>query len=135
MGRKVLQDVANTLCQMLVGWRMGEDLEQLAELPDGVLSLNVLNGEARHSAAGPLDLWVAKELSSWLSSRLEILSIPISTISEASVQASINTGRILTNKRRIVSFDFEVRSSVSTSDRTYFGKLQERHEWHRRVAS
>ena len=135
MRRKVLQDVANTLCQMLVGWRMGEDLEQLAELPDGVIFINALKGEAKHSSAGPLKLWVAEEISAWLPSRLESLSIPIAEILEATIQASISTGRILTNKKRIVSFDFRVQSTITTKDRTYVGNLEERHEWHNRVAS
>lgn len=49
MARKVLQDVANTLCQMVVGWRMGDDLEKIADLPDGTIVFDVLLREARHS--------------------------------------------------------------------------------------
>ena len=37
MRRKVLQDIANTLCQMMVGWRMGDDAQRMARLPDRTL--------------------------------------------------------------------------------------------------
>jgi hypothetical protein len=37
MKRKTLRDVANTLPDMLVGWRMVEDLDRLSDLPDGTL--------------------------------------------------------------------------------------------------
>jgi hypothetical protein len=50
VGRKILQDVANTLPQMFVGWRMAEGLESLAELPDGTLEIDVLTETIRHNS-------------------------------------------------------------------------------------
>lgn len=72
MRRKVLQDVANTLCHMLVGWRMGEDREVLSELPDGVLTFDVLLGTAEHNVAGAASLCVAGEMAAWLKHRQRV---------------------------------------------------------------
>jgi hypothetical protein len=46
MRRKLLQDVANSLCPLLVG-RLSDDLEVLSELPDGVLIFDVLGASAQ----------------------------------------------------------------------------------------
>lgn len=59
MRRKVLQDVANALCPMLVG-RISEDLEALSELPDGLLVFDVLAGSVTHDRNGPLSLRIAE---------------------------------------------------------------------------
>jgi hypothetical protein len=49
MGRKILQDVANTLPHMLVARMRPDDLEILALLPDGKFSLDLLAQAAHHS--------------------------------------------------------------------------------------
>jgi hypothetical protein len=135
LGRKIFQDLANTLCQMLVGWRMGNDLEVLAGLPDGTLLINVLSGVATHSVNGRLSLQIASELQAWLQHRLSESEIDPSMITAASVEASIRTDRIATNRKRIVSFEFVVTSSILSSEREYKGTLVEVHHWHRRVPS
>jgi len=135
MRRKVLQGYANTLCQMLVGWRMGDDLEAMADLPDGELSVNVLGGNATHSQAGPVDLWMAKELQVWFLERLKASSIPPEEIKSATVKATITTSRIPTNRKKIVSFDFALESTIETNERAYIGQLNEVHRWHQRSPS
>ena len=135
MRRKVLQDHANTFCQMLVGWRMGDDLDALAELPDGILSVNVLTGQAVHSVTGALHLGIAGELKAWFGNRLETCGIPTAEIRAAEVSATIGTERIPTNHKKIVSFDFSVKSRIETSDAEYSGELQEMHHWHSRLPS
>lgn len=135
MRRKILQDHANTFCEMLVGWRMAADLETLAQLPDGVLFIDVLSGRAEHSAVGPIELGIAAELHAWFSHRLEVSGIPASEIRAASLSAHINTGRIATNRKKIVSFDFSIESKIETSDARYSGNLKEVHKWHQRPPS
>jgi hypothetical protein len=133
--RKILQDFANTLCQMLVGWRMAEDLEVLADLPDGTLVIDVVSGSAVHSVNGPLALYIAGELQAWLQHRLSESGIDRSGIERAVVMAAIRTERIATNRKRIISFDFAVDSTIVTAEREYRGKLCEVHHWHSRVPS
>jgi hypothetical protein len=134
VNRKVFQDFANTLPQMLVGWRMGDDLEVLAELPDGTISFNVLTGTASHSIAGTVSLHVAAEMQAWLQHRLSTHHIPSDALQEATLVAAIRTDRIATDRKRIVSFDFACTSCLTTTDRTYEGELHEKHSWHSRTA-
>ena len=135
MRRKIIQDLANTLCQMLVGWRMGEDFEVLAELPDGTVSINVLAGTASHDTGGAIQLHIAGELQAWLSHRLSVSRISAQAITAAEVTAKICTDRIATNRKRIVSFDFSVQSIISTDECIYTGQLHETHRWHSRLPS
>ncbi len=132
MKRKTLQDVANTLLDMLVGWRMTEDLDRLSDLPDGTLRIDLLRQTAEHSEAGPLTLHVVAELTAWLSDRLAALEIPLNEVTHANLDAEIRTNRIATDRKRIVSFDFTCQSRIATLQRTYEATLQERHVWHRR---
>ena len=113
---------------------MGEDLETLSELPDGELLVNALTGEATHSTYGPIKLWVAGEFQSWFNHRLEVSGIPSTEIQAASVTAKINTNRIATNRKKVVSFDFTIESRIETSDALYVGNLKEVHQWHQRAA-
>lgn len=135
MRRKIIQDFANTLCQMLVGWRMTEDFEVLAELPDGTLTIDALTGAGSHDVIGPLDLHIAGELQAWLLHRLGISGIPVESISSAIVVARVRTDRVATVRKRVVSFDFAVQSTISTGDHRYEGQLHETHHWHSRVPS
>ena len=133
MRRKALQDIANTLCQMLVGWRMGSDLEVLADLPDGAIDFDLLGETAVHSAVGPINLGVTGELSSWLRKRLNSLAIPMEAIAGAKLQASFRTDRVATNRKKIVSFDWACESALLTDEREYRGQLAEKHTWHSRA--
>jgi len=135
MRRKVLQSVANDLCHMLIGWRMGDDLEKLASLPDGTLRIDCLTATARHSQTNEINLRLAGELSAWFVSRLAAIEFPLTDIREASVTADIRTDRIQTNRKKLISFDFKVRTAIATSDRAYVGVVNEAHSWHQRIDS
>ena len=57
MGHKILKDHAHTICQMFVGWRMTQDLEIFATIPEGQLTIDVLRGECKHESLGPIDTY------------------------------------------------------------------------------
>ncbi len=135
MRRKVLQDIANTLCQMMVGWRMGDDYELMAELPDGTLHFDLLNKTAAHSAGNSSALWITGELSAWLEHRLSVEKIDRNKMVHATLEVRYATSRIRTNRKKIVSFDFECRSSLQTDELEYCGIVVDRHAYHQRVAS
>jgi hypothetical protein len=114
---------------------MGDDLEAMADLPDGELSVDVLEGNATHSQAGPVKLEIAKELRAWFLERLKVSSIPSAEIKSATVRAAIKTDRIATNRKKIVSFDFALESTIETNERAYIGQLTKVHRWHQRLPS
>ena len=133
MGRKILQDIANTLSEMFVGWRMAEDLEKLSKLPDGVLTVNLLTPQASHSSEGSIDLHVVDELQLWAIQRLEREGIRFGDLDEVKLDIGIKTGRIATDRKNIISFDFECACRVVGSGRSYESKLSEAHHWHHRT--
>ena len=67
MGHKILQDHAYTSCQMFMGWRMADDLDTFANLPDGTLTIDVLHGTCSHSESGPVQTHIAAEIAAWFS--------------------------------------------------------------------
>jgi hypothetical protein len=135
MGRKNLQDVANTLPKMLVGWRMHEDLEQFAEIPNGRLTIDLLRRVAVHDVAGTLQLHIVDELAAWLAQKLAAEQIPVDELSSVTLEADIRSDRVATDKKRIVLFDFNCRCSVVTLQRRYEGTLCESLKWHQRIGA
>ncbi|WP_369977558.1 hypothetical protein [Xanthomonas bundabergensis] len=135
MRRKVLQDIANTLCQMTVGWRMGDDVERMAELPDGTLYIDLLDKTIAHSAGHSPTLWIAGELSAWLEHRLSVEKIDRRELVHARLELRYETGRIRTERKKVVSFDFECRSSLQTDEVEYRGVAVDRHAYHQRIVS
>jgi len=135
MRRKVLQDIANTLCHMVVGWRMGDDWERIAALPDGALVFDLLAGEVAHTTTGKIDLWVAGELAAWLRHRVQVEAIDPSRLLRAALTASFRAQRAGSKAKKLVSFDIECRSELQTDERSYEGSLIERHVYHQRVAA
>jgi len=113
MKRKTLQDVANTLPDMLVGWRMAEDLDRLSDLPDGTLRIDLLRETAEHSGAGPITLHVVAELTAWLRDRLTALEIPLTELTHANVDAEIRTNRIATDRKRTFRLTLPARAASS----------------------
>jgi hypothetical protein len=133
--RKVLQDLANTLCQMLVGWRGAGDIWAIAALPDGMISIDLLARTARHSTAGELQLYLTGELAAWLDHRLGSLAIPKVQIRTATVEAAYRTDRIKTNRKKVVSIDWTVESLLATDEAQYLGRVVETHQWHSHAAT
>jgi hypothetical protein len=133
MRRKVIQHYADMLCHMAIGWRMGDDLEILSELPDGTIHINLLTGVATHSVANEINLWIAGEMRAWLRNRFATDKIPEQQILRAEVCLSSKTDRISTDRKRIVSFDWHCSSLISTDEKTYEGQLNEGHTWHNRT--
>jgi hypothetical protein len=133
MGRKILQDVANTLPQMLVARMPLDDLEILALLPDGTLSLDLLSRAAHHSSGGVIELKVVEELAGWLKMRLIKNRISASNLSKAELVAVIKTDQIPTDRSRIIAFDFSVACAVGLLEERVRSAVGSGRIWHDRV--
>lgn len=130
MRRKVLQDHAHTLCQMLVGWRMGEDVARFATLGSGRLEIDILHGKSSHNGEPVVGVYISEELRSWFAKRLEIHAIPIDMVLEAILRADLNVKDSRTKKgARRVTFEWRVNSHIRTDEAQYNGKLIESHTW------
>jgi hypothetical protein len=136
MGRKILQDVANTLPNMLVARMHLDDLETLALLPDGTLSLDLLSLAAHHSLGGVIELKFVEKIAAWLKTRLIKNRILVSDLSKAELVVVIRTDKILTDRTRIIAFDLSITCAVGLlegriktsigSGRIWYDRIQRR---------
>jgi len=119
---------------MFMGWRMQADLETLAKLPDGVLELNLLEGTAVHNGAGSLNLYIAKEIQTWLQQESIKDGVDLSQVNEATLVVDIKTDLVKTNKKKVIYFSFNCISKLATDEKTYSANVAETHKWHERIA-
>ena len=131
MRRKVLQDIANTVCQITVGWRFAEDYEKVAQLPDGTLDVDLLTEQTSHSDGSAPTLRITAEVSAWLRHRLLVHGIPLEALRSARLSVTHTADRSSADKRRIPSLDFSCRSFIETAEGRYVGVLVKKHAGHR----
>lgn len=134
MGRKRFNHYADVVCRMFMGWRMQEDLEALAQLPDGSITVDLLAGTASHSSAGAIPLHIAKEIQAWLAHESQKDGIKLSPVEDAKLFVAVKTDTVKTNRKKIVCFSFDCRSEFRLLDRTYVANVSETHRWHERIA-
>ena len=114
MRTKDLHGVANNLCQMAVGPRILDDMDTLAELPDGTIEIDLVSRVASHSSAGLVQLRITSELADWLCLRLGELAIPTLMLKRAHVKLAYRTDRVPTNRKTLVSFDLKSSGALAT---------------------
>jgi hypothetical protein len=133
MKLKVLQGIANNLTDKLCAWPIPEDLETLASVPDGDLTIDILASKASHSSVADINLGATEQLHRWLQAQLAASDIHAEDLEQALLIARIQTDRIATDRSRIVSFDFHVESLLKAGTRVFHGVPTERHVWHHRI--
>lgn len=144
--------LAAYLAHIAALWRDGSDLEILARLPDGIVSIDAVTGGARHATAGPIALRLADALRTGLAERLarkgmaagaaDAAGNPAGTGSAAGsgvaltaiLELAIDTGAIRTDRDRIVHFDFGIEAKVGAEGREFRASRREGHVWHAREA-
>mgnify|MGYP001046615617 CR=1 FL=1 len=52
---------------------------------------------------------------------------------EATLTVEMDTDKIETDKKRVVSFNWKCLSRIETDEQTYIGKLLEKHKRHNRM--
>ncbi len=132
MRRKILNDHANVFCQMLVGWRMGTDLELFSRLGSGQLSVDVISGIAEFNGRSIERAFIAKELQAWFRNRLAKHQIPGEAIRQARVDAEVVTVVSKPGKRRrrgSTRFSWNCRGVIETDEAHYEGHLTKEYEW------
>ncbi|MDF4941901.1 hypothetical protein ACEWBJ_22410 [Vibrio parahaemolyticus] len=112
---------------------MGEDLETLSELPNGVLCINLLDGTVSHSIVGELELYISNELSAWFRSESIKENIDLSKLLKACLTVEVDTDKVKTIKKRVVLFNFDCTAHVATVNRVYESRFSEVTRWHTRL--
>ena len=133
MRRKVLQDYANKVCEMFVGWRLAvsaNDIPRLIEAGSGDLDVNLLDESVRLNGVDMATLGIAREVAAWLQDRCAADRVPVAELQEVRIRVAFNvsekTGR---NGHRVRDLDFKCKSRIVTDERTYEGALDKRESW------
>lgn len=129
MGRKVLQDHAYVFCQMFMGWRMAQDLEIFASLPDGILTIDVLAGTCNHDSQGVVQTYIAGEISAWFTHQLEHLQIPSTEILKAMLTINLKRLPQPSKRKKGITFAWTCDAVITNVDREYTAHLSEPHTW------
>jgi len=115
MAQNVLKDVANTLPHMIMGERTGyADLETLANLPDGRLTVDLLTCQAVHSHGDPVTLEIFPRLSGWLADRLGMRKLGLADLTSAELILVWRTDTMKTDRTRVILFDWVSQCTIVT---------------------
>lgn len=129
MGHKILKDHAHTICQMFVGWRMSQDLELFATIPQGQLSIDILRATCTHESLGAIDTHIAGEISAWFRHRMTVHQIAESVILQAILTVQLKRTPQTSKRDCGVVFDWQCEGIIRTIDREYRSQLHEPHTW------
>lgn len=128
MRSKQLKGVAHNLAVMACSEaRLGSDFEHLADLPDGEVTLDLIDGSAIHSTTGTVALSVVQSLASWLG------NAGAQNVDSARVLLRIDTGKPPTHRNTLISFNFKGIAVLEARGRTYVGEASN-HVLHNRPA-
>lgn len=125
--------LVRALAHLAAAWRDYGDFEILAGLPDGIVTVDVVAGSARHGSAGPIQLRLADELKAALGERLARKGIAPGEIRSGELVLRIDTGAIPTDRARIVHFDFDLEARLWAAGEEYRAFRREDHVWHDRA--
>lgn len=115
--RKFLNDVVNALPRMIMSERMSyADLETLANLPDGALSIDLLNRQAVHSAGHTVSLQIVPHLADWLCGRLHGNDARIEDLAHVRLKLLFRTDTIPTIRTRLVHFEWACACTIAPRD-------------------
>jgi hypothetical protein len=133
MPEEELRRAARALVHLAAGWRDRDDLETLARLPDGTAALDLLAGAVRHDSGAEISLRLAAALREDLAARLSRRGVPAGAVREAVLILRADTGAILTDRERIVHFDFDLEARLRGADGGEISESRrEAHVWHAR---
>jgi hypothetical protein len=126
MRRGLLQDLANTACQMLVGWRLSEDIDWLLQQRRGDLAFDLLTGATMSDGAAVEALHVGEEVRLWFMERLEDEAVPPGTVQSAVLTCQV-TAEAHDHKRRPsvrhIELAMRCRCEIAAGDRVLVGEL------------
>jgi len=111
-----LQALAEELCRVFLGWKLGGDHDVLLALEEGELAIDVLSGECSCNGDPIPPLNIAGELTDFLLRALERDGVPRATVSEASVEALFARSRRRSRGRVVPILRLACRSRVAAGD-------------------
>jgi hypothetical protein len=132
MARKQLNDIVNTLPHMVAGRLDRHDFEALADLPDSVLTIDLLARTVQHGSGAAPAISAAGLLADWFDQRLQAAKLDRSALTRAVLTVAIRTNRVPADRARIVPFDLSCTAEIAAHDRVYVSKPVWALRWYRR---
>lgn len=130
--RKILQDYANKVCEMFVGWRLavsGDDIPRLIEAGSGVLDVNLLDASVLLDGTNVPAYGIVNEVAAWLRDRCEADRVPFHEIQEARVRVAFSASEVDRKGHRVRELHFQCRSQLVTDERVYEGVTDKHESW------
>jgi hypothetical protein len=126
MKQQRLQHQADILAHMACGWRVVNDLRQLAELGRGRIEMDALTGNAQFEDRPLSRFSLGKELAAWLARDGQDNGVPLEHIRRARV--SLDFAATLDAARKTISLSRRAKSVVETDERTFTGTFEKAEE-------
>ncbi len=141
MRRKVIQNYADTICQMFCGWQLMNDFKQLDRLGSGLLTIDLRTGACVHDGKPTDQLSIARILQAWFFDRCARDAVPTDALTKVLLEAELTISLSDTQRDTSMRFsdprppfvgcDIRCRSSVDTDEGTYRGEFTDFEEWPR----
>jgi hypothetical protein len=132
MPRNPLNDVVNTLPHMVAGRLDRHDFEALADLPDGILTIDLLARTVQHGSGAAPAISATGLLADWFDGRLQAAQFDRSGLTKAAITVAIRTDRVAVDRSRIVPFDLRCTAEIAAGGRTWVSKPAPALRWYRR---
>ncbi len=132
MTGKLLNDVVNTLPHMIAGRLDAHDFEALADLADGVLTIDLLARTVQHGSGAAPAISAVGLLADWFDGRLQAANFDWSSLAKAMLTVAITTNRVSVDRSSIVPFDLACTAEIATHERTWVSKPVTALRWYRR---
>lgn len=125
MQRGFLQDLANTACQMFVGWRLHDSVRWLVERGSGNLAVDLLTGEATLDESTVESPDIAGELQAWFAARLHSEAVVEGTVGSAVLFCTFTASEEQHRRRPVtnVHLTMRCRCEIVSGERTFVGEL------------
>jgi hypothetical protein len=131
MRRGLLQDYANQVCQMAVGWRLSiVDLPLLLERGKGTVTFDLVTCTAALDDA-PVSLTIIGEVSAWLDEAKLRDGLPDDLITQFTMRMHFDITEETAGRLEHRSVELECNSALFTADAQYRGSSRKRELWSR----
>ncbi len=132
MRRKILQDYANKVCEMFVGWRLavsGDDIPRLIDAGSGELEVNLLEVSVVLDGAIVPAFGIVHEVAAWLRDRCQADRVSFEEIREARVHIAFSATEEARKGQRVRDLHFQCKSRLVTDERAYEGAADKHETW------
>jgi hypothetical protein len=131
MRRGLLQDYANQVCQMAVGWRLTiVDLPLLLERGKGTVTFDLLTCTAALDGA-PMSLTIMSEVRAWLDEAKLRDGLPDNLITQFTMRMHFDLTEETAGRLEQRSVELECHSEMFAADAQYRGSARKRELWSR----